>query len=310
MMDNHSFLKMCNYGGAFVLIKKGVIHKGLIIILSLIFVVSITGCGGSKDNASNGVDRSDLSDGVQPDVIDKVNESIDSEESNFSDSSVDYDELVDAGLSPLSIGLTKFMDVKSKSYEMLTPMMDKIGETNPFAGLAFLPLLGSDLTILPLTMLSALPSKGDHLWEGNLLFMFEGTGRVEVKGDIASFRMEINSQNDTGKMLVSGEYDIKSDSMRAVFTMEDGSETIFEYSASGDGYVSQLYTEDGNDSIIKNAFDERRLLASVSEVNGKPGSIYQKNTSDWESFTVSENLMIYLEENNGYAIIDGEKYEY
>src|SRR6185437_8324449 len=88
----------------------------------------------------------------------------------------DYDELTDLGMPPVSVSLTKFMDLKGVAYEMLDPMTDSIEESGNFmASMAILPLFMADLSILPLTMIGTLPSKSDNLWEGELFFLFNGT---------------------------------------------------------------------------------------------------------------------------------------
>lgn len=283
------------------MLEKWINARFCSLFLSILLVsATLVGCGGkSKGNEEVGKTK-----------VENDNTTKEDEKTN---SNSDYDELIDLGLPPVSVGLTKFLEAKGNSYEMLDGMLESIeADGNFMAGLAILPLYMADLTILPLTMIGTLPSKGKNLWEGNLFMLFEGTGIVEMKGDISTFTMEIEAaENANDKMTINGEYDSNKDSLQAIFTV-DGKETvIFEFAASGNGYASQIYSKNEDSfSLIKNAFDENRLYSGLITEGGKPESIYQKKVDNWEQFVKNDTLMIVLDKGKGYSIIDGEKYEH
>lgn len=275
-------------------------------MLTLIMIFVISGCGNkATSNNSEGLG------GINSAYAGGSNNSSNTNSEPTNNKS-DYDAMLDDGVPPLTVGLTKFMEVKGESYEMLEPVIDNISQTNPFASFAFFPLITTDLTILPLTMLGALPKKSATLWEGNLMFLMDGTGRVEVSGNVSSFSMEvIATDNPDNSMTIVGEYDYKKDTLKAVFEVADGSQMIFEYTAVGDGYVSQLYTEstDGN-TLIRSAFNSQKLYAGILEVRGLPESIYGKNITDWEAYVQSDDLMVILDNGKGYTILEGEKFDF
>lgn len=51
-----------------------------------------------------------------------------------------------------------------------------------------------------------LHEKGINVWEGDLSMLFVGKGRAELKGEICTFSMEMNSTDKPGeKLSISGE---------------------------------------------------------------------------------------------------------
>ncbi len=291
--------------------RKGLFYKSMILAVAILMVFALTGCGGNESSSDNSSSTSSNNNESKSNVED-TNGSSDSIGVSSDFEATDYDEMLDSGVSPVSVGITKYLEVKGVAYEMLTPVMDQISETNPFAALAFLPLFTVDLTIMPLTMLAAIPEKGNGVWEGNLMLLYNGTGRVEAKGDINTFSMNItNDDSEMGSMTIEGEYDAKTDSMQAVFKMGDGTQMVFEYVASDDGYVSQLYTEgEEENTLIKNAVNNTKLYAGLIDESSKPDSIYKKKVTDWESFVANDTLMIVIDNGKGYSILDGEKFEH
>lgn len=299
--------------------RKSMLYKMLILTLVALMVFALTGCGGKESSSDNGSTSASKSEGVSSSTVGSGSNATDDSDDDYDDEDfdsmdfggTDYDEMLDSGAPPVAVGITRYLDVKGTAYEMLTPAMDTVSQTNPMAALAYLPLVTVDLTILPLTMLAGIPPKGDNLWEGTIMFMYNGTGRVEVKGDISTFSMEINN-DDTGEIMnIEGKYDIATDSFQANFTMEDGEEMFFEFTASDDGYVSQIYSEgvDGS-TVIKNAVNNTKLYAGLIESGSRPASIYQKKVTDWEGFVKNDTLMVVLDNGKGYTILDGEKYEH
>jgi len=277
--------------------------KRIALIMSIsLAVLSLAGCG-TKSSTMDATNNPSMNGLNSPEA---------SKES--SPSSINND-LEQTGLyPPAGTGITKFLELKGKAYEQMKPLNDKIANgEDAMASLALLPLMSSDLSILPLAMIITLPSKGDNVWEGEFRVMTDGKGRAELKGEICTFDMELAaSDGSQEKMIITGEYDTKKDSLKASFTTGDKETVLFEYAASGDGYVSQLfYTgDDGKPSLIRNAFDEKNLYAGMTSENAKPDNIYQQNIELGESFIQSDKIRVVMNNGKGYALIDGIKHEY
>ena len=142
--------------------------------------------------------------------------------------------------------------------------------------------------------------------------LWTAIGRVELKGDICTFEMDIESQDGSGdNLVITGEYDIKKDSLQAVYETGGKETVVFEYAATGDGYASQFYfTESDNPFLIKQAFDEKSLYAGMFSTSNKPESVYRQNIKLEEGFGTNDELMVVIESNKGYTIIQGERYDY
>lgn len=83
-----------------------------------------------------------------------------------------------------------------------------------------------------------------------------------------------------------------------------------EYAAVGDGYISQWYTDqDGEHTIVRSAFDSERIYGGIITTNRMPESIYKQQIADWEGFVENDDLMIVLDQDESYLILDGHKYE-
>lgn len=289
--------------------------KSLIYLLTVVLIFTLSACGGGKGESSSSGDNASSSTSQNSDTAAKETNSNAAGTSGIDSSTSDYKEMLDSGVPPMSVSITKYLETKGKAFEKLDFVMENVSESDPFAAFAFMPLLAVDLAILPVTMIGALPQAGNNVWEGNLMFLYNGTGRVETKGDISTFKMDIHSEDDASdNMKIEGEYDIKTDSFKTVFYPQDGGTLIFEYTASGDGYVSQMYSQeaDGSSTLIRNAFDESKLYSGLIEGNAAPGSIYQKpvKDNDWVDFVKSDSMMVVIENGKGYTIIEGTKYEY
>lgn len=168
------------------------------------------------------------------------------------------------------------------------------------------------MAILPLSMMSLLPKQSETLWEGEVLVLTDMNGKVEVNGNISTFELQVKSEDDPSQnMVITGEYDLKADSLTALFSVNDGSKMLFEYAAVGDGYISQWYSDtDGEHTIVRSAFDLERMYGGMITTNGIPESIYQQQITGWEEFVESDTLMVVIDHGEGYIILDGNKYEY
>lgn len=273
-------------------------------VVSMLFILlaaaSVAGCGGGNSDPKNESAASRSAEANSPVGA----------KDHVPGAAVVNNAPEKAALPPVGEGFTKYMEVKSKANDSMSRLVNSVQKGNdPTAGLGLLPMIAADLPILPLTALLALPSKGNGVWEGDLVALFKGTGRIEQKGDISTFKLEVVSKNDPkDKQVITGEYDAKNDSLKALFATNGKETAVFEYTASGKGYVSQLYVEENGKGIVhKSAFDEKNLYAGMLAGNGKPSSIYKKDVEAGESFVKSDEAMVAIQNGKGYAVFGGKK---
>jgi hypothetical protein len=292
--------------------KKYMTSKRNLFILIVLLSLTLTGCGDSNAAQEAGSTTSPNTSATEQPVEANNSEQDHSTTTNEISISDEIKQLEDSGIAPVGVGILKFLESKTKSNDILEPFTEQITISDPMAAMALMPISFADMTVLPLTILSTIPSAGNNVWEGELLSLFKGTGRVELKGSINTFTIEGTEESGTnGKMTITGEYDMATDSLRAEFVTDGNENHVFEFVASGDGYVSQLYSSiAGEVHIIKNAFNSSSLYSSVIPANAKPESIYQKNIKVGEDFVKNETLMVSNTEGKGYGIFDGQKIMY
>jgi len=268
-------------------------------LVIVVIAVYMTGCGGGNGNAKPAEGAvSTPQNGEQP----ANGQPVPSNQSK----SPDGIEL----LPPVGQSLTKYMESKSAVTEKIGELIDPLTESeDAMAMLAFMPLLTADLSILPLTSLMMLQPKGDNVWEGELIALFDGHGHIEQKGDISTFQLEMTTKDGTNqKQTITGEYDAKKDSLKAIYTTEGKEVAVFEYAASGDGYVSQLLLEEnGAKSLNKSAFDNSKAYLGMVSASGGLSSIYQQDIKISEDFVKNDDLKVVIEGDNGYVIAGGKK---
>lgn len=266
-------------------------------LLIAIIAASLVGCGKDKSNPKLEFtvplvqETSSIQGGIE-------NKSVTKESNN------------ESPLPSVGESFIQFMEVKANANDKMSQLSNEVGEgEDTTAMLAILPLITSDLAVLPLSMLVALPPAGNNIWEGDIAAMFDGTGRIEQQGDISTFNMEVESKEEPKvKQTITGEYDSKKDSLKATFTTGGRETAIFEYAASGQGYVSQLYLEENSQtSVYKSSFDHQNLYAGLFVDSGKPSSIFQEEIKFGESFVKNDGVMVVIEENQAFVIVDGEK---
>ncbi|WHY86926.1 hypothetical protein QNH39_03365 [Neobacillus novalis] len=276
------------------------VNKMFLMLTTLLMFFSISGCGKS--------DVKEETEGTAP--LSKEEGKAPQKKDNETPASP-KDELAESAIPPIATRMTHYMEVKQKAYEMLDPMLETVSKENPMASISLMGLFSTDIPLMPLAMLSGVPKTGQNVWEGPVMNQ-DSKGHVELKGDICMFDLEMKSEDETiQSMNISGEYDTKTESLKASFSVNGKETKVFEFVPSGDGYVSQLFTmENGETTLIKQVFNENTLYMGVFKDSSKQESIYKQNVEFSENFVKNNFMMIVIENGKGYTIIENKKYEY
>src|SRR5690606_18612300 len=137
---------------------------------------------------------------------------------------------------------------------------DSVSEKNPMVSITLMGLFATDIPLALLSSLNDVPKSGQNVWEGPIANQ-DGAGHVELNGDICTFSLELKSEEESiQSMSISGEYDLKTESLQASF-LTDGERTMdFEFVPSGNGYVSQVFQKEGEEkTLVKHVFNENTL---------------------------------------------------
>jgi len=195
----------------------------------------------------------------------------------------------------------KYIDMKSKAYDRISEQISNHEELAFSVGLALLPIVMVDLTLIPLTIIG---TEG-----GAMALAFLGMEGVNIdqKGDVYTITYSSNGES----MTQTCEYDKSSDSMKSVISGGSGAleSMSFEYVQSGAGYASQYVTlndEGGDYTLIKMYFNEDGDVAiGIETVSGKPDSIFKKSglTSD---FVINNTSYFLLKGSELTIFSDGE----
>lgn len=200
---------------------------------------------------------------------------------------------------------TNYITVKDDAYNRISDKVDA-DDTGALAlsvGMALLPVVMTDLELLPLTLVGLDSSAFSAL---SLLGM---TG-VDVKQDGGVYTITYTQSNGSSSdddsaatastVTQTCEYDAATNSMKSVVTT-DGEETMyFEFVAAGNAYASQYYSQnsDGTYDLIKCFVNDTDTAAfGVETATAEPASIY-KNTGLTEDFVKSET---------SYFMLDGDQ---
>ncbi|MBS4196396.1 hypothetical protein [Lederbergia citri] len=281
--------------------KPKLLNKLFLMFATFLMFVSISGCSKSEGNGGT----------EETDPVSKEEEKETPPKKDDETTPPKKDEPADLAIPPVADGMTKYLEVKRKAYEMLDTMMDTISVQNPMVSITLMGLFSTDIPLAPLASLSNVPKSGQNVWEGPLMNQ-DSKGHVELKGDICTFNLEMKSEEEEiQNMIISGEYDTKTESLQASFSV-DGKETmVFEYVPSGSGYASQVFNKENEETtLIKQVFNENALYIGVFKDSSKQDSIYKQNVEFSEDFVKNDFLMIAIENGKGYTIIENEKYEY
>jgi hypothetical protein len=291
-------------------------NNQLSILLSFVLMMALlAGCGGNAETsgAADSPNSSSNSSGSLGDSTSSKGDDQESAEGSAAEVSAEIASLEESGVSPVGVGIAKYFEAKGKASDTMNIVTEKIGSSgDPLAVMALMPLTFADLTIMPLMVLTMIPSAGDNLWEGEFTMMFSGSGRIQQKGATSDFTLDVSDlANPDNNMQVTGKYDSDKESLRAEFKLNNNASHIFEFSASGGGYASQLYSvADGEVTLIKNAFNGDALYSGIVPTSGEPDSIYQKKVEIGEGFVKNDGVMLAADNGAGYVVLEGRKVEF
>ncbi len=189
-----------------------------------------------------------------------------------------------------SEGYVRYTELKGKSYDRLTAAMDKNTDLAMY-GLSLMPVVMVDLSLIPLTVLTADPGAGATALE------MLGMANVKVQQNGAKYTITY-ADKDGNKSVQTCEYDAAADSMQSLITDGTGKEVMFfEFVKVGTGYASQYYmSEEGGYSKITSFFDDANITAyGIEKTDTKPASIF-KNGPQGEDFVKNGEFYMILKD--------------
>jgi len=200
----------------------------------------------------------------------------------------------------------EYTKMKSTAYDSINEIISEHTELALSVGLALFPIVSVDLTLIPLTMIG---SDG-----GELALAFLGMGNIKIDQNGDKYTIKYTDSKEV-EMIQTCEFDAAADSMRSIISDAAGSlETmIFEYTKSGDGYVSQycMYQEQsGEYMLIKMYFNaDGDVAIGIETVSSEPDSIYKKTglTSD---FAKNDSFFVLLQAGKLTVTNNGETKTY
>ena len=200
----------------------------------------------------------------------------------------------------------RYTEIKSIAYESISSKMSEHSDLALSASIALLPVALVDLTLIPLTIV------GTEGGEAALAFL--GMGNIEIAQDGNVYTITYTDSEDV-TMTQTCEYDAATDSLKSVISDTSTSldSLVFEYTKSGDGYISQYAMYDEEDDyymLIKmycNADGD--VTIGIEAVSDKPDSIF-KNTGLTADFAQNDSSYFMLEGGTLTVLSDGETKTY
>ncbi|MGI6175150.1 MAG: hypothetical protein ACOYJC_03075 [Christensenellales bacterium] len=261
-----------------------------ILITLCVLILVFSGCSGAAD---------------APESTQSQSQSTAPDDQNSSQSDEPSSQYTDQGSTGTpSAGYSKYVEIKGLSYERISKKLEEHEELALSVGMAILPVVMVDLSLIPLTVL------GVEGGEAALGILSAQDVKIQQNGSVYS----ITYKDNEGKSIEQTcEYDKTADSMKSM-VMQDGKETIFfEYVNLGESYASQYYTSDtdsGDYTLITCFFDESSITAfGIETTNKKPDSIFG-NASPTSEFVINDDMYFILEDNQLTVLTDGEMKTY
>lgn len=196
----------------------------------------------------------------------------------------------------------KFVEVKSAAYERISNKLSASEDMEiSMVSMAMLPVVMVDLSLLPLTVLSADPSSS-----ATALGML-GMSGVDVKQNGKEYVVTY-SDEDGNVFTQTSQYDKASDSLQSSLSTPEGESIYFEYARVGDGYVSQTFmkNDDGSFLLIKSYFDTSNVAAfGIESADAKPASILGNAAGLNKEFVKNDEMYTIFENDQLLVVQDG-----
>ena len=264
-----------------------------ILLVFMLLTISFTGCSAIgkkiansiKDSQSGNSDNGGEQEEAQPEAA---------QDKPAQESGADKPVLGGVGFDNPSDSYAKYTELKSAAYDRIN---DKLSASEDpeiaMASMSLLPVIMSDLTLLPLTVLTA-----DQQAAGIALSML---GMKDVKIAQNSKEYTITYANEDGDTFTQTcVYDKATDSMQSTLSgsKSDGETMYFEYTRAGKGYASQMFSknDDGGYTLVLCFFDDSNIAAfGVKSVDSKPASIIGSGASLNKDFVKNDEMYAIFE---------------
>ncbi len=269
--------------------------KSLAILLALfLLALSLTGCGMGKlarmaneaKNAAGQEQQGSRQEQEQP-----------AQEPSVS---------VGAGAESPAESYSKYIEIKGAAYERLNAKLEENEELYMSMALTLLPVSMVDLTLIPLTFLTA----DEQAAAAGLAIL--GMNDVVINKSGGGYTITY-ADSEGGKIVQTCVYDKATDSMQSSITDADGAETLFFESVRvGDGYASQYFTKNGDGTFTKiTSFCDKSSIAAfgMESINSKPASIF-KNSALTVDFVKNGETYLILNGNTLTVFENGSEKTY
>jgi len=167
----------------------------------------------------------------------------------------------------------KYIEMKGNAYDLISGKINDHQELALSAGMALLPVVMTDLALIPLTIIG---TQG-----GEAALSFLGMTGVQIAQNGNTYTITY-SDSQGENMTQTCEYDAATDSLQSVISTSGESEDSlqFEYTRCGSGYASQYSTlnKDSNDyTLIQMYFDaDNNVAIGIQTVTSEPASIFKQ----------------------------------
>ena len=263
-----------------------------VLLVFMLLTMSFTGCSaiGKKIASSIKGAQSDSAGGEQAEAQPEA------AQDESASAGANKPVLGGVGFDSPSDSYAKYTELKSAAYDRINNKLSASEDPEiAMASMSLLPVVMSDLALLPLTVLTA-----DQQAAGVALSML---GMKDVKISQNGKEYTITYANQDGDTLTQTcVYDKATDSMQSTLTgsASDGETMYFEYTRAGNGYASQMFSknDDGGYTLVLSFFDDSNIAAfGVKSVDTKPASIIGSGAGLNKDFVKNDEM---------YAIFEGD----
>ncbi len=274
-----------------------------ILLVFMLLTMSFTGCSAIGKKIANSIKDSQ---GAKADDTQAAQQDEPTQDEPAQQPGADKPVLGGVGFDTPSESYAKYTELKSAAYDRINNKLSASEDPEvAMASMSLLPVVMSDLALLPLTVLTA-----DQQAAGVALSML---GMKDVKIAQNGKEYTITYANEDGETLTQTcVYDKATDSMQSTLSTSSGSdETMyFEYTRAGKGYASQMFSknDDGGYTLVLSFFDDSSVAAfGVKSVDAKPASIIGSGASLNKDFVKNDEMYAIFEGNALTIMQDGKE---
>lgn len=200
----------------------------------------------------------------------------------------------------ISESYAKYTELKSTAYEKLSDQISNDENFNFSISMGLLGFSTLDISLIPISFCGL----DNEAAIAGLGFLYKD---IDYKN--TDKECQITFKTDEGILKYVSEYDISSDSVKTTVYENDKLSIISEYVKLNQGYATQFYSIDDNESTVyKSIFDDDKIIVSFKSDTEEPKSIYRNKSIADEEWTKSEELWAKYENGNVTSIYEGVEY--